>query len=211
MLISETQTALSRPRSPEEYRETVETCLDAAQQMRRLTESLLQLARFDAGQELMHREPVDLADVARENVKRIQPLIQNHSPSLRTELSSAVVSADPERLGQVLINLLANAIQYNRPGGEIRVTSGLQDGFAVIQISDTGLGIAADDLVHVFERFYRVDKSRARLAGRSGLGLSISKAIVEAHGGTITAASEPGVETTFTLRFPVFQIEESEE
>lgn len=110
-----------------------------------------------------------------------------------------------------MINLLANAIQYNRPGGEIRVTSGLQDGFALIQISDTGLGIAAEDLVHVFERFYRVDKSRARLAGRSGLGLSISKAIVEAHGGTITAASEPGVETTFILRFPVLQIEASNE
>ena len=112
------------------------------------------------------------------------------------------ITGDPERLAQVVTNLLTNAIQYNQSEGEVRVKLESQNGLAVLTVTDTGPGIAAEDLPRVFERFYRADKSRTG-AGNSGLGLSICKAIVEAHGGTIEVASEVGTGTTFTVRLPV--------
>ena len=107
-----------------------------------------------------------------------------------------------DRLDQVITNLLANAIYYNRDGGEIRVNTRATGGLAELTVSDTGPGIAAEDLPHVFERFYRADKSRARAEGRAGLGLAICKAIVEAHGGAISAGSVPGAGACFTFRLP---------
>ena len=116
-------------------------------------------------------------------------------------LSPAIALGDADRLSQVLTNLLTNAIHYNRDGGEIRITTAAENGSAVLQVADTGQGIAPEDLPHIFERFYRADKSRARADGRSGLGLAICKAIVDAHGGSIEVASELGRGTTFTVRF----------
>src|SRR5207248_8995170 len=107
---------------------------------------------------------------------------------------------DADRLGQVITNLLTNAIHYNQPNGEIRVNTRSDNGAANVTIADTGQGIAAEDLPHIFVRFYRADKSRSRAAGRSGLGLAISKAIVDAHGGTIELTSQTGAGTTFTVR-----------
>jgi len=101
----------------------------------------------------------------------------------------------------MLTNLLTNAINYNRPQGEVHVTSASQNGTAVITVRDTGTGIAAEDLPRVFERFYRSDKSRT--SGGQGLGLSICQAIITAHGGSMEVASEVGVGTTFTVRLPV--------
>lgn len=203
VIISEAQTALARERSAAEYRETVEACLDAAQQMRRLTESLLELARFDAGREQIVREPVDLAEEARLCIKRLQPLAATREIQVHSDLASAQTLGDPTRLGQVIANLLSNAIHYNKDRGEVRVATRLERNQAVISVSDTGQGIAAEDLPRVFERFYRADKSRARPEGRNGLGLAIAKAIVDAHGGSIEVSSEPGVGSTFTVRLPV--------
>jgi signal transduction histidine kinase len=108
-----------------------------------------------------------------------------------------------DHLGLVINNLLSNAIYYNRTGGEITVTTGAESGKAFIAVADTGQGIAPDHLALIFDRFYRADKSRSRVEGRSGLGLAICKAIVEAHGGSIQVSSEPGVGTTFTVRLPL--------
>jgi len=107
---------------------------------------------------------------------------------------------DAGRLSQVVTNFLTNAVRYNRENGEIRVATHLQDDFAILSVADTGEGISSKDLPRVFERFYRGDKSRS--TGGNGLGLAISKAIVEAHGGTIEVASEMGKGTTFALRLP---------
>jgi two-component system sensor histidine kinase BaeS len=107
---------------------------------------------------------------------------------------------DSERLGQVLTNLLTNAIQYNRPNGEVRVTTAAAHDSAILTVGDTGAGIAPADVPRVFERFYRSDQSRT--SNGNGLGLSICKAIVDAHGGSIEAASELNVGTTFTVRLP---------
>ncbi len=110
---------------------------------------------------------------------------------------------DPERIGQVITNLLTNAIQFNRDKGEVRLAARAEDDVVLLTVADTGQGIPAEDVPHIFERFYRVDKSRSRVQGRSGLGLAICKAIVEAHGGSIVAASEPDHGSKFTVRLPL--------
>jgi signal transduction histidine kinase len=105
-------------------------------------------------------------------------------------------------LSQVITNLLSNAIHYNKPAGEVRVTTCAGNSQAVLTVADSGRGIASEDLPHIFERFYRADKSRTRAQGRSGLGLAICKAIIEAEGGSIEVSSQLHVGTTVTVRWP---------
>jgi two-component system, OmpR family, sensor kinase len=202
VILSQTQSALSRERAASEYREALEACQRAAQRMRALTESLLELARLDAGQEPMEREPFDLSQVARECVEFVRPLAAQRGIELRCELPAVPCYGDAERIIQVVTNLLTNAIQFNHDQGQVRVSVRAENGGAILTVSDTGEGIPADDLPHVFERFYRVDKSRSRAQNRTGLGLAISKAIIEAHGGNIEAFSRPGSGSTFTVRLP---------
>jgi signal transduction histidine kinase len=170
--------------------------------MRRLLESLLELARLDAGQEPMRQQRFDLALTVRECVEHLQPLARERQIKIQNDLPALECTGDPERLAQVLTNLLTNAIHYNKDGGEVRISAQTQNGSAFVIVADTGVGISAGDLPHVFERFYRADKSRSGAAGRNGLGLSISKAIIAAHGGNIEVTSQPGAGTTFTVRLP---------
>jgi heavy metal sensor kinase len=202
VILTQTQTALNRERDAASYKQTVEACQRAAQRMRKLIESLLEMARFDAGQESLKRSPFDLSKTVADGVELVQPLAAERGVKIISELSPVQISGNSGRLAQVVTNLLTNAIQYNQPAGEVRVTLASQAGLAVLTIADTGQGIAAEDLARVFERFYRADKSRTG-AGNAGLGLSICKAIVEAHGGTVEAASEAGNGSTFTVRLPM--------
>jgi heavy metal sensor kinase len=202
VILTQTQTALNREREAASYRQTVEVCQRAAQRMRKLIESLLALARFDAGQEVLKRLRFDLAKTARECADLVQPLADERGVKLRLTGEPLEITGDPERLAQVVTNLLTNAIQYNQPQGEVRMELKSQGGLAVLTVADTGQGIAAENLSQVFGRFYRADKSRTG-AGNSGLGLAISKAIVEAHAGTIEIASEEHVGATFTVRLPI--------
>ncbi|HUC84998.1 MAG TPA: ATP-binding protein, partial [Candidatus Acidoferrales bacterium] len=201
IILAQTQTALGRERDAAGYKQTVEACQRAAQRMRRRIESLLELARFDAGQEVLKRLNFDLANAVANSIELVQPLAEERQVKIISEVTALEVTGDPERLAQVLTNLLTNAIQFNRPQGEVRVKLEARGGLVVLEISDTGIGIAPEDLPHVFERFYRADKSRAG-SGNSGLGLSICKVVVEAHGGTIEAASVPNAGTTVLVRLP---------
>ncbi|HKW29043.1 MAG TPA: ATP-binding protein [Verrucomicrobiae bacterium] len=203
VMLTQTQTVLNRERSASEYRETVEACQRASQRMRRLIESLLELARLDAGQETMKRLRFNLAGTVNESAEQLKPVANQRSIKVLTELAPVEITGDAERLAQVVTNLLTNAIQYNQPGGEVRAKLEAQTGLAVLTVSDTGPGISAGDLPHVFERFYRGDKSRATASGNAGLGLSISKAIIEAHGGTIEVSSRENAGTTFIVRLPM--------
>ncbi|MEP6663052.1 MAG: ATP-binding protein, partial [Verrucomicrobiota bacterium] len=115
---------------------------------------------------------------------------------------NASCCGDAARLAQVITNLVTNAIHYNIDGGEIHLTTREEDGLTVLTVRDTGEGISAEDLPHVFERFYRGDKARSVPSGRTGLGLAISKAILEMHGGKIEIASKPGEGTQVTVRVP---------
>lgn len=202
VILSQAQTALSRDRPGEEYREALEACQRAALRMRRLTESLLALARLDAGQEPMKHERFDLSRVARECVELVRPLAVERGLQMECELPAADCVGDPERIAQVATNLLSNAIHFNRDRGEVRIAVSAENGSVLLAVTDTGAGIPPEDLPHIFERFYRVDKSRSRVQGRTGLGLAICKAIVDAHSGTVEVRSELGHGSTFTVKLP---------
>jgi two-component system, OmpR family, sensor kinase len=199
VMLTQAQTALNRERTAPEYRETVEACQRAAQRMRKLIESLLALARLDAGQEVLKRLRFDFSKTVSDCAELVKPMADERGVKISSALESIEITGDSERLAQVVTNLLTNAIQYNRAEGEVNVTLELQSGFAVLTVADTGAGIPPEDLPRVFERFYRAEKSRTG-AGNSGLGLAISKAIVEAHGGNIEVSSELDRGTIFTLR-----------
>jgi two-component system OmpR family sensor kinase len=200
VLRSQAQLALSRPRSPEEYRKSIEECLRAADRMTALVEGLLMLARADAGKLDLRHEAVDLKQVTADAVSQLRPLADGLGITVATKLVPAQVQGDAGRLGQVVSNLVANAIRYNRPGGQVRVRLEANDGDVVLKVEDTGYGIPDADQPHIFERFYRVSKDRSRLSGGSGLGLAISKSIVEAHGGAIAFTSAVDQGTTFDVR-----------
>jgi heavy metal sensor kinase len=202
VMLTQTQTALNRERDAASYKQTVEACQRAAQRMRRLIESLLELARFDAGQETLNRRAFDFSKAIADGVELVQPLADERGVKIISELAPLELAGDAERLGQVVANLLVNAIQFNRAEGEVRVKLASPNGLAVLTVADTGQGIAPEDLPRVFERFYRADKSRTG-GGSAGLGLSICQAIVAAHGGTIEVASEKNRGTTFTVRLPL--------
>jgi two-component system OmpR family sensor kinase len=200
VIITQAQSTLNRERPAAEYRETIEACLRAAQRMRRLIESSLELARLDAGQEVMKRETFDLATVARECIGGLRPVAEERRITIVPQLTPAECIGDADRIAQVAANLLSNAIQYGYEKSDIVVASGKQDGSAWISVTDNGEGIPPEELPHIFERFYRVEKSRQ--AGRTGLGLAISKALVEAQGGTIEVTSQPGKGSQFVIRLP---------
>ena len=202
VILSQTQGTLARERESAEYREALEACQRAARRMSALTESLLALARLDAGQESLRRDDCDLARITADAVDLIRPLTVERGIQLHTDLTVAACHGDPERLAQLVTILLTNAIDYNQDGGEVRVTTRPNDGAAVVTVWNTGPGIPAADLPQIFERFHRADKARTRAAGHSGLGLAIARGIVEAHGGTITAQNETAGGTTFTASLP---------
>lgn len=201
VILTQTQTALSRERDAGSYRQTVEACQRAAQRMRQLIESLLELARFDAGQEVLNRLRFDFSRTLAECEEMVRPLAEERRVKIVSDLQPLEITGDSERLAQVAINLLTNAIQYNQPDGQVRVTLAARDGLAILEITDTGQGIDPENLPHVFERFYRADKSRAS-RGNAGLGLAICKAIVEAHGGTIEVSSAEKAGATVSVRLP---------
>jgi two-component system, OmpR family, sensor kinase len=203
VILMQTQTALSRERSSSDYRDTLEACQRAARRMKALTESLLELARLDAGQEPMKREAFDFPRVARECVEMVRPLAAERGIQIHCDVPPLQCLGDAGRIGQVVTNLLSNAIYFNRERGEVRLSARAQDGAVLLVVADTGQGIPAEDVPHLFERFYRADKSRSRIQGRNGLGLAICKAIMDAHGGSIEVSSQPGVGSTFTVRLPL--------
>lgn len=197
------QLALSRERSAEDYRQLFETCLRSSNRMKELVDSLLLLAKADAGRLVMNRASLDLSDVVAEYVELTAPLAAKQGITIETQLQSVELSADASMVGEVVTNLLANGIRYSRPGSQIRVAVEAVNSDAVLTVADQGVGIPPESQPRLFERFFRVNGARSRDDGGSGLGLAICKSIVEAHGGTITFRSQVDVGTCFTVRFPL--------
>lgn len=202
VILAHTELALSRIRSPDEYRTALETCQRASTRMKSLIEGLLMLARFDSKRAVLETTEFELAQVVFECVELLQPLCEPRHIQIKTELDSVRIRADRSRISQVITNLLTNAIRYNKDSGSVKIGISALNGGTLISVSDTGQGIAEDELPHIFERFYRVDKARTRVEGGSGLGLSICKTIVEAHGGTIRVSSELQTGTLVEVRLP---------
>jgi two-component system OmpR family sensor kinase len=202
VILTQTQSALLRERTASEYRDTLEAVQRAGQRMRRLSESLLDLARLDTTQEPATSLECDLSKIAAECLELMKPLAEARGIQLHLKSEDCKVSGDPNLLAQALTALLSNAIEYNRQNGRIDVSTGREARGARVAVADTGCGIAESDLPHVFERFYRVDKSREGKTGHSGLGLAIAAAIIQSHGGSIGVSSRIQVGSTFTILFP---------
>lgn len=202
VMLTQTQSALTRERPADEYRETLEACQRAAQRMRRLIESLLELAALDAGREPLRQMPFDLARTAADCIELVRPLAAERGIIVHTDLPPTNCLGDSDRIALVITNLLTNAVHYNKEHGEIRISAKRERDSVTLTVTDTGQGISAADLPHVFERFWRADPSRSRANGRTGLGLAIAKSIVEIHGGSIEAAGELGKGSIFTVRLP---------
>jgi len=167
-----------------------------------LVSDLLTLARLEA--ELPATlEHFSLRPLIEERIESRKDAIAEQRLQILVDCPDIEVRADRPRLATALSNLIDNAIHYNSPGGQIRISAEVSDRWLSIAIADTGIGIPSDDLLRIFERFYRVDKARTRESGGTGLGLSIVKHAIESQAGTITVTSRPGTGSTFTIRLPV--------
>jgi heavy metal sensor kinase len=203
---SHAELALTKDRTAPEYKQAIETCLRAAKRTKSLVDALLVLARADAGKLDLKYERFDLRNAAEESLAMVALRAQERGVVLETDLQAVELEADRTRILQLLTNLLVNAIQYNHPDGRVVLTVAQEGSEAVLTVADTGVGIAAEDQPHLFERFFRADKARSREAGGSGLGLAICQSIVEAHRGFITFTSQPGTGTKFTVRLPLSRL-----
>lgn len=173
--------------------------------LQRLVQDLEELSRAEAGQMLLEKERVQPSRFIEEAAARLQPQYEDKGVALAIDLPEQLpaVAADTWRMTQVMLNLLGNALQYTPPGGKVTVTAGRKQERLVVRVADTGIGIDPGDLPYLFERFYRADKSRARAGGGSGVGLTIARYLVEAHGGQLWAESAgPGQGSTFTFTLP---------
>ena len=178
---------------------------DETRLLSRLVDDLRELAQAEAGQLHLDLHSINVADVVRSTVEAFSAVAAEQQVMLTGDTPSDLspARADPERLAQVLRNLLANALRHTPPGGAINASASSRPGWIEVSVSDTGEGIAEEDLPHVFDRFWRGDKSRARETGGSGLGLAIARRLIEAQGGQIGAESELGKGSRFWLRLPV--------
>jgi signal transduction histidine kinase len=196
---------LKGPQDPklEQLRETI---LRQTMHLSRLVDDLLDVGRIIAGKLSLDRKPVELRAIVKQAVETCTPLIERRQHVLRVTLPDTPVSldADPDRMVQVVCNLVNNAAKYTREGGRIELTASEAAGWAVIRVSDSGVGIAPEMLDRIFDRFLQIGTSRHRAEGGLGIGLSLVKAIVDLHGGRVTAYSGGiGQGSEFTVRLPI--------
>jgi signal transduction histidine kinase len=205
-LMTTLEVGLKKTRSPDEYREILEDSRSSGQHMYQLVERLLTLARLDAGVDPYHPRQVDVVDTALQCADMIRPLAKARGIIMRLNVPDAVtLQTDPDKLREVVVNLLHNAVEYNKPNGTIELSVERMNGMARLQVRDTGIGIRPDALGHIFERFYRADPSRHADTPHAGLGLSIVKSYVDLMGGTIKVdSSEAG--TSFILELPCTEL-----
>lgn len=187
--------------------EEIASLRDEAALLKRLIDDLRLLSLAEAGQLKLEREPVDVGALATSAIEHVRPQAEAGGVELETEIAAhlPVVNADADRLRQVIGNLLSNALRHTPNGGRVtvRAAPGAKDRSSIrVEVIDTGSGIAPEDLPHVFDRFYRADKSRSRSSGGSGIGLTIVKQLVEAHSGQVGVESQPGKGTTFSFTLP---------
>jgi len=205
VLRSDIEVTLRRERAPEEYRRVLESCLEEIIRLNKLVDDLLTLSRSDTGRLTLELAPLRLDQLCREVCDYVSPLVEQRGLQLRVLVPEEpiVITGDAKRLKQLLLNLLDNAIKFTASGGSITLSATKKNSVAVVDVADTGCGISAEDLPHIFDRFYRRRKKITAQASGFGLGLAIAKWIVEAHGGKISALSEADKGSTFTFELPI--------
>lgn len=202
-LLTTIEVALRKSRSAEEYRETLSDCRDICRQLTQLVERLLTLTRLDSRADVVRREPVDLGELADQCTAVIRPLARAHGLDLQVRKETPVkVHSDPDKLREIIANLLHNAVEYNRPHGLIDLFVKTDDRGLLIQVRDTGVGIPPEFRERIFERFFRADPSRNSAGTHAGLGLSIVRGCVELLNGRIEVESEVGQGSTFRVFIP---------
>jgi signal transduction histidine kinase len=189
----------------EPKREIIDSLHEEAMLLNRLVDDLQELALAEAGQLRLERQSVAPADLVNRAMEAARAQAAAGGITLQVDLPAdlSLVDVDPQRIGQVLGNLLSNALTHTPPGGEVVVAAQARESEVELSVSDTGEGILPEHLPYIFERFYRADKSRSRATGGTGLGLAIARQLVEAHGGRIEVESEVGRGTQFTFTLPV--------
>jgi signal transduction histidine kinase len=193
IVVSQSEMVLARQRSPLEYINALEACLRAGRRMKLLLRDLLELADYEAGASALEFSKCDLNHIVEDALDLVETLKNERSAEIQVISQSIMIRANQIALGQALVNLLRNAMIHNDPGVRVTLKVTVEDGRHVhIEVSDNGRGIPEQTLPHIFDRFFRVDKSRTRSNGGLGLGLSIVKAIVEVHNGSICADNSPG-------------------
>jgi two-component system phosphate regulon sensor histidine kinase PhoR len=171
--------------------------------MTQIVAELTELSRIETGKAEFNLEETDLNLLVKETMAQLSPYAERQGVAVATDLSDNLppVAADRERIRQVVTNLLHNAIKFSSQGGRVVISTRQEGGYVSVSIADKGIGIAREDLPHVFERFYKADKSRS--GGGTGLGLAIAKHVVQAHGGKILAQSEEGKGSVFSFTLPL--------
>ncbi len=194
-----------------ERMEYLGSILDEIYRLRRLVLELLDLAQLESGQLSMARDPLSLTGLIRRVYQKLEPLARDGGQHFSLVLPEEEISVlgDKDRLEQVLLNLLSNALRFTPERGKISLLAEVEEDYVRVKVVDTGVGIPEEDLPYIWERFYKVEKSRARESGGTGLGLSIVKNIVEAHGGTVAVQSEPGAGSTFSFTLPLYRVREA--
>jgi heavy metal sensor kinase len=207
LIRSSSELALRRPRSAEEYRETLSGILTTSEETTGLVENLLALARADAGAANLRFEPLDLISHVRKTTEEARILAAAKQVHLVEDLPDRPmwILGDASAIERMLRILLENAVKYTPNGGDISVLFHNGRGGAHIEVRDTGIGIPTKDLPHIFERFYRADQARSRETGGSGLGLAIAQWVVDAHRGSISVRSAVGAGSVFSVRLPLWQ------
>jgi two-component system, OmpR family, sensor kinase len=205
ILKGELEVALRAPRSAAEYQRVLASALEECEQLTHLVEGLLLLARADAGVLRIDHQPVDLAHLVAEIDEQVGILADTHAVSLCLGPVEALTTVgDREHLRRLLLNLIDNSIKYTPPGGRITLALEQEDGWAALQVSDTGIGLSLEEQERIFQRFYRSTNTHLPDEGGSGLGLCIAQSIAEAHGGHIRVDSIPGRGSTFTVLLPLY-------
>lgn len=187
-----------------ELRETLGGALEEAERLSRIVEQLLEMSRLEAGEALIERTCFDFTEMTRTTVDQMRLLAEEKNLQLRFEGSEPLeVEGDRIRLKQVVVNLVDNAIKYTAPGGLVSISTFPLNGKAILEVADTGVGIPAEALPQIFDRFYRVDKARSRQLGGAGLGLAIVKSVCAAYGGTVTVRGAEGKGAVFRVELPM--------
>jgi signal transduction histidine kinase len=188
--------------------ETYSLIYSEADRLYRLVKDLQELSRLEAHQIPLELHPVAVLELIHGVIGRVRPQFEAKGVRLVGTVApdAGFVLGDADRLFQVLLNLLANALHYTPGEGRVQVTAYLERGQVCISVQDSGIGIAPEHLEQIFGRFYRVDKSRSRVAGGTGIGLTIARHLAEAHGGSITVGSTPNLGSTFTVALPSYTV-----
>jgi two-component system OmpR family sensor kinase len=204
-LMAQISLGLNRRRTPDEYEQMLKVCEKSSLRLKMIIEDLLDLSRYDSGTYKLEIETLHLDALVQSFAEELEPYVAEKGGVLETDLKGKTIRCDPFRFEQVMANLINNALQHNSEPVEITLKTRNTNDCSIIEVIDNGAGIQPDNIDKLFDRFYQQDAARGNKgpALNSGLGLSISKAIVEAHGGSLSVTSIPGRGTIFRVSLPL--------